>query len=59
MKTMILVAAVAAFEFAFIASIATPPSGTAAEAASVRPRSSPSTAVAQRAGSQVPCTPPG
>jgi hypothetical protein len=59
MKTMILVAAVAAFEFAFIASIATPPSGPVAERASVQPRSRPSTSVAQRGESQIPCTPPG
>jgi hypothetical protein len=59
MKTMILVAAVAAFEFAFVASIATPPAGSAAEAAAVQSRGQGTTSLAQRAGAQVPCAPPG
>ena len=66
MKTMILVAAVAAFEFAFVVSIATPPSGPAAETATATARSveQRSGALAQRAGAklpctQLPCTPPG
>ncbi len=59
MKTMILVAAVAAFEFAFVVSIATPPSGPTAAAAAARSGEQRSGELAQRAGAQLPCTPPG
>ncbi len=64
MKTMILVAAVAAFEFAFVVSIATPPSGPAAASATARSGEQRSGALAQRDGAQLPCTqlpctPPG
>jgi hypothetical protein len=53
MKPFILVAAVAAFELAFLASVATPPSEAAAVGAPGQH------ALAQRAGEPAPCTPPG
>jgi hypothetical protein len=56
MKSIILAAAVTAFEFAFLVSIATPPAETAstAQLRSAGPRD-----LAQGARSPVPCTPPG
>jgi hypothetical protein len=59
MKTMILAAAVAAFEFAFVASIATSPAGPAGGAATAQAGGRTPTSVAQRASAPVPCTPPG
>lgn len=59
MKPLILVAAVLAFEFAFVASIATTPvpeSGTVSMVTSPEPGQG---ALAQRAGEPVPCTPHG
>ncbi len=57
MKPLILVAAVAAFEFAFLASIATPPS--AAEQVSAARSQPASRQLAQGSGAPVPCAPPG
>jgi hypothetical protein len=59
MKTIILVAAVAAFEFAFLASIATTPGPQAGEVSSVRSAGEGAGRMAQRSGAPVPCTPPG
>jgi hypothetical protein len=56
MKTVILAAAVAAFELAFFVSIATPP---AEAAAMVQPRRTGPQALAQGAEVPVPCTPRG
>jgi hypothetical protein len=57
MKTIVFVAAVAAFEFAFVASIATLPAVESETVTVVQPR----TPIAERlaAGAPVPCTPPG
>jgi hypothetical protein len=56
MKPFILAAAVAAFEFSFLVSVATlpDPSAVAAQA-----RSAPPHGLAQRAAGPVPCTPQG
>ena len=59
MKTIVLVAAVTAFEFSFLASIATPPRVEADAVSAVQPRVPASEKLAQRAGAQAPCTPPG
>jgi hypothetical protein len=59
MKTIILVAAVAAFEFSFLASIATPPRVEADAVSAVQPRVPVAEKLAQRAGEQAPSTPPG
>jgi hypothetical protein len=59
MKTMILVAAVAAFEFSFVASIATSPAGPGRGAASAQAGGRSPASVSQRVGAQLPCTPPG
>ena len=59
MKTIILVAAVAAFEFSFLASIATPPRADAEAISMSRPVVPAAEKLAQRAGAQAPCTPPG
>ncbi len=59
MKSIILVVAVAAFEFAFFASIATPPVASADAASAVEPPGPAAGQLAQRAGSPVPCTSPG
>jgi len=59
MKTIVLVAAVAAFEFAFVASIATTPSLPTDQVTAVQPRDATSQSLANRAGAPVPCTPPG
>ncbi len=57
MKTIILVAAVAAFELSFLASIATPPTARGETTTAVQPRAAASERLA--AGAPVPCTPPG
>jgi hypothetical protein len=57
MKPFILVAAVAAFELAFVASIAASPA-TESFAAS-KAQAPGQRALAQRAGEPVPCSPPG
>jgi hypothetical protein len=59
MKTIILVAAVAAFEFSFLASIATPPRAEADAVSMARPVVPAAEKLAQRAGEQAPSTPPG
>ena len=59
MKPFILVAAVAAFELAFVASIATPPTPAPESASMVRSQEPGQHVLAQRAGDPVPCTPRG
>ncbi len=59
MKTIILAAAVAAFEFAFIASIASPPSPAPESVTAVQSREAGHQSLAQRSGAPVPCTPRG
>jgi hypothetical protein len=59
MKTIVLVAAVAAFEFAFLASIATTPGPQSGEASAARSSGAGADRFAQRSASPVPCTPPG
>jgi hypothetical protein len=60
MKPLILVAAVVAFEFAFVASIATPPTPAPQTLSAVPSSGEPGQRVlAQRAGEPVPCTPRG
>jgi hypothetical protein len=56
MKSIVLVAAVAAFEFAFFASVATLPAGTAV---ADQPARSGQQGLVQRAELPVPCTPRG
>jgi hypothetical protein len=56
MKTVILAAAVAAFELAFFVSIATPP---AVAASAAQPRRAGQQALAQGTEAPVPCTPRG
>lgn len=57
MKSIILAAAVVAFELAFVASIASSPTGSPGAASAVTAPASRS--VAQRGADPVPCTPPG
>jgi hypothetical protein len=59
MKPFILVAAVAAFEFAFVASIATPPTPAPETFSAVRSQEPGQQVLAQRASAPVPCTPRG
>jgi hypothetical protein len=59
MKPFILVAAVAAFELAFVASIAGSPSPAPETVAAARAQAPGQHALAQRAGEPVPCSPPG
>ncbi len=61
MKPLILAAAVAAFELAFFASVAsTPtPSPGAVTSAQQTPQGAGTQVLAQRAGEPVPCTPRG
>jgi hypothetical protein len=56
MKTLILAAAVAAFELAFLASLATPP---AASASTLQSGDGGPQALARAAPPPVPCTPRG
>ncbi len=59
MKTIVLVAAVAAFEFAFLASVATTPVPQAGDVSAVQSTRAGADRMAQRSGSPIPCTPPG
>jgi hypothetical protein len=59
MKPLILAAAVAAFEFAFLASIATPPSAAPEQVASARPQQADPQELAQQQGRLVPASPRG
>jgi len=59
MKTIILVAAVAAFELSFLASIATPPRAEVDAVTAVQPSAQPTGSLAQGTGAPVPVTPPG
>jgi len=59
MKTIILVAAVAAFEFSFLASIAMPPRAEGGAVTSAQALTPASESLAQQGGAPVPCTPPG
>jgi hypothetical protein len=59
MKPLILAAAVAAFEFAFLASIATPPSPAPEQVASVRPQQAGTQALAQQQGPSATVSPRG
>jgi len=59
MKPLILAAAVAAFELAFLASIATPPSPVPEQVASARPQQVGPQALAQEQGPAVPASPRG
>jgi hypothetical protein len=56
MKTLILAAAVAAFELAFLASLATPPAGAVP---TLQARDAGPQALARGAQPPVPCTPRG
>ena len=59
MKTIILAAAVAAFELAFVASIASPPSPAPEAVSAVQPREAGQQSLAHRTVDPVPCTPRG
>jgi hypothetical protein len=59
MKTIILVAAVAAFEFSFLASIATPPRMEADAVTAVRPKAPAADSLANGPGQPVAVTPRG
>jgi len=59
MKPFALVAAVAAFELAFLISISSPPSPRPETVSAAQLQESGRQALAQRSGSPVPCTPPG
>jgi hypothetical protein len=59
MKPIILVAAVAAFELSFLASIATPPPPTPEAVSALRSQDAGQDSLAQRVGDPVPCTPRG
>jgi hypothetical protein len=59
MKTIILAAAVTAFELAFVASIASTPSPAPETVSVVRSGEAGPQALAQRSGAPVPCTPRG
>ncbi len=59
MKPLILAAAVAAFEVAFVASLATTPAPASGTDSTVTPPEPGQGALAQRAGEPVPCTPGG
>lgn len=59
MKPLILVAAVVAFELAFVASIATMPAPAPDTVSTDSSREPGQRVLAQRAGQPVPCTPRG
>jgi len=59
MKTIILVAAVTAFEFSFLASVATTPRVETDAVTAVQPKAPAAESLAQGSGAPVPCTPPG
>jgi hypothetical protein len=59
MKTIILVAAVAAFELSFLASIASPPRVEADAVTAVQPKAQAAESLARGAGAPLPATPRG